>query len=343
MQEQNLALYRKVNGPENPDTLHAMDNLGYTYAAVGRADETLKLREQLLPLCRKVFGAENAFTLTAVQNLAISSSEMGRLAEALPMQEQVLALRRKVLGPEHPDTLAAMNNLADFYFGVGRNDEATALLGKVLDLDPKNTDSFFSFGVWQAWRGQSADYESTRRGVIQLAQQTTNGWEMVGRAAEVACVQPLPDAALLAKALGLAQRSMELGTNEPDLPWSHLALGMAQYRNSQYASAAHTLAVLEEMVSTRDALWIDQKRDILGAARLFHAMSLFRQNKPDEARKLFSQAEAEMPPLPKDENHPVVAGRLFDADLTVAWLAYKEAKALLEGSAAPIAAPSGSK
>jgi len=218
------------------------------------------------------------------------------------------------------------------------------LLRKVLELDPKSTDSFFGLGVWQAWRGQSADYESTRRRVIQLAQETTNGWEMVERAAEVACVQPLPDAALLAKALGLAQRSMELGTNnESNLPWSQLALGMAQYRNSQYASAAQTLAVLEDMVSTRDALPIEQRRDIQVAARLFHAMSLFWQNKRDEARKLFSQAEAEMPPLPKDENHPVVFGKAFDGDLTVTWLAYKEAKALLEGPAAQIDAPSVSK
>ena len=34
-------------------------------------------------------------------------------------------------------------------------------------------------------------------------------------------------------------------------------------------------------------------------------MSLFRQGKPDEARKLAIAAAAKMKPLPKDENNPL--------------------------------------
>ena len=65
------------------------------------------------------------------------------------------------------------------------------------------------------------------------------------------------------------------------------------------------------------------------------ARSLFMQNKPEEARKLFSQAEAQMPPLPIDETKPIIDGKSFDRDLLVMWLAYKEAKALIGGPSAP--------
>jgi hypothetical protein len=62
---------------------------------------------------------------------------------------------------------------------------------------------------------------------------------------------------------------------------------------------------------------------------MFHAMTLFRQNRVEEARKLFSQAEAQMPPLPQDENKPIVDGRTFDHDLLIWWMSYKEAKSVL--------------
>jgi len=54
------------------------------------------------------------------------------------------------------------------------------------------------------------------------------------------------------------------------------------------------------------------------------------------ARKLFNQAEALMPPFPKDESEPQPAGR----DVLIWWLAYKEAKALIDGPSAPVAVPS---
>ena len=62
---------------------------------------------------------------------------------------------------------------------------------------------------------------------------------------------------------------------------------------------------------------------------MFHAMTVFRQTRPEEARKIFSQAEPQMPLLPKDEGKPSVDGRPFDNDLQIWWLAYKKAKALL--------------
>jgi hypothetical protein len=62
-------------------------------------------------------------------------------------------------------------------------------------------------------------------------------------------------------------------------------------------------------------------------------MSLFRQGKESEARKLASEAAAEMKSLPKDEKTPLAGGASTD-DLML-WLAYKEAKGLIQIDAAP--------
>jgi tetratricopeptide (TPR) repeat protein len=126
--------YLAAFGPENLDTLDAMDFLARTYGESGRRDEAIKLYEQVLALRRKVNGPERHETLSTMNNLAISYDDFGRLAEALKLKEEVLALRRKVLGPQDPDTLAAMHNLAISYSHSGRRDEALKLREEVLPL-----------------------------------------------------------------------------------------------------------------------------------------------------------------------------------------------------------------
>jgi eukaryotic-like serine/threonine-protein kinase len=336
LREQVLPLFRKVLGLENTYTLHAMNNLALSYHDAGRRDEALKMREQVLALRRKVNGPEDPDTLKSMSNLAISYDDAGRPDEALILREQVLALSRKVLGPEHPVTRVMMNTLADSYSGAGRYTEATALLEESCRLLPKDTDSSLTLAVWQTWFGQDTDYEATRYRLVQQADGTDDPFT-AERAAKVACLRPTTNAALLGAALVLAQRCVELGKskNSEWLPCDQLTLGLAEYRNGQYAAAEQTLFTAEQTAGDLHDASVDIQHEIQGTARLFRAMSLFRRDKPEEARKLFSQAEAEMPPSPKDESKPHVDGKSVDRDLLVMWLAYKEAKALIEGPTAP--------
>jgi hypothetical protein len=115
---------------------------------------------------------------------------------------------------------------------------------------------------------------------------------------------------------------VELGKGSSALPWYQLTLGLAEYRNGQYSAAERSLTIAEQTVGDHD--------DIQGIAHMFHAMTIFRQGRVEEARKLFSQAAAQVPPLPKDESKPIVDGRTFDHDLLIWWMSYKEAKALLK-------------
>jgi len=72
-----------------------------------------------------------------------------------------------------------------------------------------------------------------------------------------------------------------------------------------------------------------------GLSGFYRAMSLFRQGKPDEARKLAIETAAQMQPLPKDEQNPLAEGAYYDT--LILWLAYKEAKAMIHFDAAPAA------
>jgi tetratricopeptide (TPR) repeat protein len=137
MEEEVLALRRKVLGPEHPDTLTSMHNLAVYYGDAGRRDEALEMREEVLALRRKLLGPEHPETLTAMNNLASSYGDAGRRDEVLAMLEEVLALRRKVLGPEHPETLRVMFDLANRYADAGRADEALKLREEALALSRK--------------------------------------------------------------------------------------------------------------------------------------------------------------------------------------------------------------
>jgi tetratricopeptide (TPR) repeat protein len=322
LREEVLALRRKLSGPEHIYTLRAMGNLADSYDETGSRDKALKLREDALAIFRKVSSPEHPDTLTAMHNVAISYDEVGRREEALNLREQELTLHRKVSSPAHPDTLQAMEYLAISYAEAGRSTEAIALLAKACELDPKNTDASLTLATWQTWFGQDADYEATRRRLVQQAEGTVQAGT-AERAAKAASLRPSTDAALLTNALHLAQRAVELGKTNSSLPWYQLSLGLAEYRNGQYAAAERSVVVAEHTIGDHD--------DVQGIAHMFHAMTLFRQDRPEEARRAFSQAEAQMPPLPKDESKPMVDRRPFDHDLLIWWLAYKEAKELIEG------------
>jgi tetratricopeptide (TPR) repeat protein len=320
LREQVLALDRKVLGQEHPETLKAMNNLAVSYYQAGRRDEAIKQWEQVLALRRKVLGPEHPDTFGPMINLAESYDAASRWDEALKLREQVLALRRKVSGPEHPETLEAMKNLAISYDEVGRGTEAIALLAKVFEVNPKDTDASLTLVASQTWFGQEVDYEATRHHLVQLAENTDQA-DTAERAARAALLRPSSDTALMTNALHLAQRAAELGKSNSSLPSYQLALGLAEYRNGEFDAAERNILVAEQTLGDQD--------DIQGIAHLFHAMILFRQNRAEEARKLFSQAEAKIPPLPKDESKPIAEGRTLDHDLLIWWLAYKEAKSLL--------------
>jgi len=290
-----------------------------------KPNEEIKFLEKALALSRKVNGPEHTNTITVMKGLADDYDMAGRRVEAIKLQEELVALRRKVNGPEDTDTLDAMGTLATFYCSVGCDKEATALLEKICAVDPTDTETSLTLATWQTWFGHDADYEATRRRLVQQAEGTGEA-STAERATMAYCLRPSTNAALLTKALNLAKRSVELEKNGNDLPWDQLAFGLAQYRNSQYAAAERTLTVAEQKAG--------KDRDILGSARLFRAMSLFRQDRPEAARKLFSQAEAQIPPLPADERKPLVQGKHANRDVLICWLAYKEARSMLSESAA---------
>src|SRR5262249_16941741 len=139
------------------------------------------------------------------------------------------------------------------------------------------------------------------------------------RAAKACSMLPSTSKAELEAALALGRKGVDLDKSETLRDWRLLALGMAEYRSGHFAAADEALGAAEKAGPNNP--WVP------GIAAFYRAMSLFRQGKEAEARKLALAAAAKMKPLPKDEQNPLANNATHD-DL-ILWLAYKEAKAMI--------------
>jgi WD40 repeat protein/tetratricopeptide (TPR) repeat protein len=204
---------------------------------------------------------------------------------------------------------------------AGRTRETIPLLQETSAANPEDSQLSLRVAVLQAWFGQEKEYAASRRRILTTARDSADVLAP-NRAARVYCLRPSTDTAGLDAALALARKGVEDGRASA---WNLLALGMVEYRRGNDAAAQKAFAAAVEA---------DQDTARMSATIAFYrAMSLFRQGKADDARKVAMAAAVDMNPLPPDEQNPPVGANGHD-DLIV-WMAYKEAKAMIGFDAAP--------
>jgi hypothetical protein len=172
-------------------------------------------------------------------------------------------------------------------------------------------------GATQAWFGQQQEYLATCARVLKVAKDAKNPVD-AERAAKI-CSLHASDRKTHEAALVLARRAVELGKRDKLMFYFQMALGMAEYRCGHYAEADAALRAAAQLGANNYY--------VSGTTAFYRAMSLFKQGKEAEARKLASDAITKMRPLPVDEKNPLTANN--NADDLILWMAFKEASALL--------------
>jgi tetratricopeptide (TPR) repeat protein len=226
--------------------------------------------------------------------------------------------------PLREQKMLALEAAADREIAAGRTQDALVHLVRLSAANPEDMLLSLKVAALQAWFGQDKEYAHTCARALEFAKNASDP-ATAERAAKVCCLRPMPDSSRRAAALALARHAVKLGKTDPFLPWFQMTLAMAEYRSGNDATAD------EAMRATAEAR--KNNAYLTDLAAFYRAMSLFRQGKTDEARKLARAAAANMKPLPKDDMNPL-AGNAGHDDL-ILWLAYKEAKALIQLDAAP--------
>jgi WD40 repeat protein len=303
--------YNHVVTPETTDALLLSNR--------ARAHEALKKwAAAAADWSRAATGNPEGAKLLAEFARRLAASGLVSLANAT--RTKARRLFQKKLAKE-PENSAAALELAQLLLDAGRTREAVPYLAKASAASPHDTLLSLRVAAFQAWFGQDKELAVTRRRVLEFAREN-NDAVTAERAAKGCSIRSSTNEAELETALALGRTAAKVGNGGM---WNLLALGMAEHRSGNYAAAEKALLAAAEAGKNMP--------QVTGVSAFLRAMSLFRQGKRDEARKLAITAAAKMKPLPRDEKNPL-AGQADHDDL-ILWLLYKEAKALIKFDAAP--------
>jgi tetratricopeptide (TPR) repeat protein len=253
-----------------------------------------------------------------------AAASVGDLYAATQDWERAIAEYRKLVD-DQPADVALLTKLAAAYQSAGRTREAIPYLARASAANPQDTIRSLEVAARQAWFGQEKEFAATRQRILAFAKGTSSEFT-ANQAAKACSIRASTDKAELEAALALGRTAVELGKDGNWKEWNLLALGMAEYRSGNDGAALEALLAAAQAASNNP--------HVTGTAAFYQAMSLFRQGKRDEARKLAIAAAAKMKTLPRDDKNPLADGA--DHNDLIQWLAYKEARTLLKIDLSPI-------
>jgi serine/threonine-protein kinase len=128
------AIYARLLGPDDRDTLNAANGLADCYDALGRGLDAARLLEEIVATRTARFGRDDIDTLRGMNDLGRAYFTLERYDDAIRLHEETLALKRAKLGPEDRGTLATMVNLANCYGRLDRHLDALKLRKEALAI-----------------------------------------------------------------------------------------------------------------------------------------------------------------------------------------------------------------
>ena len=127
-----LQAEERLLGPEHPDTLRSVNNLGNLLWNKCTYNEAEALYRRALQGRERVLGPEHPKTLMVANNLGVLLKDKGDSESAELLSRRAVNGWEKALGIEHLDTLMGINNLAVLLHTKGDYDEAEALYRRAL-------------------------------------------------------------------------------------------------------------------------------------------------------------------------------------------------------------------
>jgi serine/threonine protein kinase/tetratricopeptide (TPR) repeat protein len=120
-------------GPDNPETLTVMFDLGVVDRLNGNYEQARDTFEHVLARRAAVLGDQHADTMSTRNSLATVLDDLLEYERSAELLRQVVAYQLEELGEDHPHTLATLNNLADTLGHLGKKDEEVQILIDVLE------------------------------------------------------------------------------------------------------------------------------------------------------------------------------------------------------------------
>ncbi len=318
LQQKSLEAQQRIVGPEHRDSLFTADQIRRTHLAERRFDEAEALCREVVESNRRTLGDDHIMAIVWQCRLALTLREAGKFSEAEASFRQTMEVARRSLARDHSVIVTCLTYLAELVEKTGRWDEVMSFWAETWELRPDDTLLPLGLATMQAWFGREGEHLETCRKFASRVEGTKDAFP-AERAAKAFLLRPLVDATMREQAYKLAQHAFGQRHLHREEGHYHLCLGMAEYRCGNFTAA--------------DAALLESERLCGGAyhvrdtSRFFRAMSLFRQGRAEEARKLFATAVADLPAPPPPVGQRPTSG--VGHDIVIVWLIHHEAKELL--------------
>jgi tetratricopeptide (TPR) repeat protein len=240
----------RVLGPEHPDTLTSVSQLGSVLESQGKYEEAEAMHQRALEGREKVIGPEHPDTLTSVSQLGSVLSSQGKYEEAEAMHQRALEGREKVLGPEQPDTLTSVNNLGSVLERQGKYEEAEVMHQRALEgyekvLGPEHPHTLTSvsnLGSVLERQGKYEEAEAMYQRALEgrervLGPEHPDTLTSVSQLGSVLSSQGKYEEAEAMHQRALEGREKVLGLEHPDTLTSVYHLAFLLHRQQHYSAA----------------------------------------------------------------------------------------------------------
>ena len=132
---ESLRVWEKVFGPDSPDVVTVLNNLGSTYRKMNRLDDALRCHERI----RSISEGKGMKPVVPLLNLADICLTLHRDEEAEALYRQVLYNIAAMRGPDHPLMAEALEQYASALRKWKRKSEAAKLHRQAKDILARHT------------------------------------------------------------------------------------------------------------------------------------------------------------------------------------------------------------
>ena len=127
IEERALTFCRQHYGPEDEQTIMAMESLANTYGLIREYEKALVIQREALEFYRRKDGLGGQLTLSAMGRLAETLNDMQQFGTAQKLLEERLETQRRTRPDHQGELVSAMQSLACVYCDAGEMEKAVPL------------------------------------------------------------------------------------------------------------------------------------------------------------------------------------------------------------------------
>jgi eukaryotic-like serine/threonine-protein kinase len=135
--EEGLAVWQRALGPDHPDVLKTVINLGTAHSRLGKNLEALKYQKRVIKTQQEMLGPDHPALAISLHNLGVCQGLVGYHDEQLVSIQNALKIDEAALGPQHPNVSRDLQSLAIALKDLKRPAEALPLDQRALAIAEK--------------------------------------------------------------------------------------------------------------------------------------------------------------------------------------------------------------